>query len=108
MLLLTTTGRASGRAHTVPLLYLHHGLTLVVIASWGGRDYHPDWYLNLIAHPGAVVNVRGARRKVVARTASEQERKVWWPRVEDAYHGYEAYQRRTHRQIPLVFLEPEG
>lgn len=108
MLLLTTKGHSSGRAHTVPLLYLAHGSTLLVIASWGGRDYHPDWYLNLVTHPQAVVNVNGSRRAVVARTASEEEREVWWPRVKEAYGGYEVYQDRTDRQIPLVFLEPDG
>ena len=57
MLLLNTRGRTSGKLHTVPLLYLHDGETLVVVASWGGRDYHPDWYLNLIAQPAATVNI---------------------------------------------------
>lgn len=106
MLLLTTTGRLSAQPHTVPLLYLQDGSSLVVIASWGGRDYHPDWYLNLVAQPAAVVNVKGAIRAVVARAATEQERATWWPRVRQAYDGYEAYQGRTRREIPLVFLEP--
>lgn len=106
MLLLTTTGRATGESHTVPLLYLQDGPALLVIASWGGRDYHPDWYLNLVAHPAATVNVDGTKREVLARNATADERAIWWPHVLEAYRGYEGYQSRTEREIPIVFLEP--
>ena len=61
MLLLTTTGRRSGRSHTVPLLYLSDGIDVMVVASWGGRDYPPDWYLNLLAEPMVSVQVDGSR-----------------------------------------------
>ena len=108
MLLLTTRGRTSGRAHTVPLLYLQGGETLVIIASWGGRDYHPNWYLNLIAQPAAAVNISGTGRPVVARVADPEERASWWPRAHQAYRGYQAYQNRTRREIPIVFLEPQA
>lgn len=106
MLLLTTRGAKSGRKHTRPLLYLRNGDTLVVIASWGGRPYHPDWYANLIAHPEATVQVRARRWRVRARTATPEEHYLWWPRVLDAYHGYRVYQSHTDRVIPIVFLEP--
>jgi deazaflavin-dependent oxidoreductase (nitroreductase family) len=106
MLLLTTTGARSGKPHTVPLLYLRDGDTLVVIASWGGRPYHPDWYHNLLAHPVATVRVRSRTWDVRARTAGAEERDVWWPRVLAAYHGYREYQSHTDRVIPVVFLEP--
>ena len=106
MLLLTTTGRISGKRHTVPLLYLEDGATLAVIASWGGRDHHPHWYLNLVERPGVVVNVNGRRREAVARTAEADERVAWWPRIVEAYDGYREYQSRTDREIPVVLLEP--
>ncbi len=106
MLLLTTTGRASGRSHTVPLLYLSEGDTLTVIASYGGRPHHPDWFANLVAEPAAVVQLRGSRHPVVARTANASERAKWWSRIERAYAGYTKYQSRTDREIPVVFLEP--
>ncbi len=106
MLLLTTSGRSSGKTHTVPLLYLQEGNRLVVIASWGGRDYHPDWYLNLVARPAASVNISGNEQPVIARDAEPEEREIWWPRVEAAYKGYRVYQGRTRREIPIVFLEP--
>ena len=107
MLLLTTRGRTSGKPHTVPLLYLQDGEALVVVASWGGRDYHPDWYLNLVAQPTAAVSLRGASRNVTARTADAKEREIWWQLAQQAYGGYQRYQRRTRREIPIVFLEPE-
>lgn len=105
MLLLTTTGRRTGRAHTVPLLYLEEGNTTIVVASYGGRDNHPAWYLNLSDKPA--VEVRRAREvfRATARTADATERVLWWPRIVAAYAGYENYQNRTDRQIPIVMLE---
>lgn len=105
MLLLTTRGARTGREHTVPLLYLPDGDTLVVIASWGGRPSHPQWYRNLQAHPDAQVQVRGRRWPVRARTGTPEERKIWWPRVLAAYHKYRVYESNTDRVIPVVFLE---
>ena len=105
MLLLTTTGRMTGKPHTVPLLYLEDDSTLVVIASWGGRSSHPHWYQNLRDEPRAEVRLPDRSIRVVARTASAEERRAWWPKVVEAYDGYMAYQSRTDREIPVVFLE---
>lgn len=106
ILLLTTTGHRSGEEHTVPLLYLTDGDRYVVIASYGGRPHHPGWYENLLAHPEVGVQVRSRRQSMVARTATSEERQRWWPQVVAAYDGYAAYQSRTGREIPIVFLEP--
>lgn len=107
MMLLTTMGRLTGRNHTVPLLYLTEGDRIVLIASYGGRDDHPEWYRNLVETPEVIARLPMKRpRKMVARTAGPEEREEWWPRIVDAYHGYQAYQRRTDREIPVVFLEP--
>ena len=105
MLLLTTTGRLTGKPHTVPLLYLEDGTTLVVIASWGGRPNHPHWYQNLCAQPEAIVRLPDRSIRVVARNASAEERRAWWPKIVEVYEGYVAYQSRTDREIPVVFLE---
>jgi deazaflavin-dependent oxidoreductase (nitroreductase family) len=107
MLLLTTRGASTGQAHTVPLLYLKDNDTLVVIASWGGRPHHPDWYRNLMADPRATVQVRSKSWPVRARTAGPQERAAWWPRVVAAYEAYNTYQSRTERVIPVVLLNPD-
>ena len=72
--LLTTTGRRSGRLRTVPLVYVPDGDDLVVVASRGGMGSHPAWYLNLLADPGATVQVRASTRRVRARDATEAER----------------------------------
>jgi F420H(2)-dependent quinone reductase len=106
MLLLTTTGHRTGKAHTVPLLYLKDGKSLVVIASYGGRPDNPTWYDNLVAQPEVTVQIDGSGKRMKARTASQEERAEWWPRIEAAYDGYAVYQSRTEREIPVVFLEP--
>jgi deazaflavin-dependent oxidoreductase (nitroreductase family) len=108
MLLLTTRGRRSGRPHTVPLLYLRDGDNFVVIASWGGRPDHPQWYVNLEANPKASVQVRAKTWNVTAIPMDEPERKQWWPKIVEAYDGYAAYQSRTSRPIPVVRLRPVG
>lgn len=106
MLLLTTRGQVTGEGHTVPLLYLRAGRSLVVIASYGGRPDHPTWYQNLLADPRVEVQINRTRTAMIARTASAEERTEWWPRIVAAYPGYLAYQSRTDREIPVVFLEP--
>ena len=107
MLLLSTRGRVTGKTHTVPLLFLRDGEDLVVIASWGGRDRHPEWYLNLVATPSAQAQINGRRIAVQAATATTGNRARLWPKVERAYDGYREYQSRTGREIPVVILSPE-
>jgi deazaflavin-dependent oxidoreductase (nitroreductase family) len=104
VLLLTTTGRASGRRHTVPLLYLRGGADLVVIASFGGSPRHPAWYLNLRDDPRAVAQVEGERFPVLARDAAPEDRPRLWDLAVAEYPGYAGYQERTTRLIPLVLL----
>jgi len=106
MLLLTTRGHVTGRLHTVPLLYLRAGESLVVIASYGGRPDNPTWYSNLTEDPMVRVQIKGDTSTMMARTATEPERSRWWPRIEAAFDGYRRYQLRTEREIPVVFLEP--
>lgn len=108
MLLLSTVGRVTGETHTVPLLYLRDGTDYVVIASWGGRDRHPEWYLNLLRQPSARIQVEGRRLEVIARTASSGERSRIWPEVLQAYDGYREYQSQTDREIPVVLLSPRS
>lgn len=108
MLLLTTVGRSTGRLHTVPLLYLIDACTdvrsYVVIASWGGRDHDPHWYSNLVANPAVEIRIRGRTFAASAAPLAEPERSRWWQRAVKAYPGYQRYQARTTRLIPLVRL----
>ena len=105
MLLLTTIGRRSGNAHTVPLLYLEDEGRLIVIASYGGRPADPEWFHNLVHEPTAAVQVSGIRRDVRATTMTPPERAAWWPRIVEAYGDYAVYQSRTNREIPVVWLD---
>lgn len=106
MLLLDHVGARSGTRRTSPLLYVEDGENLVVVASKGGFPRHPAWFHNLRAKPETTVQVGGERRQVRARVATPAEREHLWPKAVAAYGGYEAYRRRTDREIPLVILEP--
>lgn len=106
ILLLTTTGRRSGRRRTTPLVYLPYGENIVVIASNGGSDRHPEWWLNLRAQPKAEVQVGPDTKAVVARKAEGEERARLWRDVVELYHGYDEYRRMTSREIPVIVLEP--
>ena len=106
MLLLTTTGRKSGRPRTQPLSYTRVGDGYAVIASKGGAREHPLWYLNLRANPLAEVTVGPERRRVRARDAQGEERERLWRALADLFPGYDRYAKKTDRQIPVVVLEP--
>ena len=104
VLLLTTTGRKSGKQRTTPLLYLEDAGRYVVIASVGGAPKHPAWYLNLLANPAATLEVGSRKLPVTASTASPEERARLWPLAVQMYPGYNAYQAKTAREIPVVIL----
>lgn len=105
---LTTIGRKSGARRTVLLTSpIQEGDSIVLVASRGGDDHHPAWYVNLCANPRVYVSVKGEPQRVMrARTATPEERTRWWPDVVKAYRGYASYQKKTTREIPLVVLTP--
>jgi F420H(2)-dependent quinone reductase len=104
--LVESVGRKSGKRRTHPLLCREDGENLVIIASKGGVNKHPAWYLNLKAQPETNAWWRGKKRRVRAREAEGEERERLWKLMADGYPTYEDYQRRTDRQIPVVVLEP--
>jgi deazaflavin-dependent oxidoreductase (nitroreductase family) len=104
VLLLTTTGRRSGKARTTPLTFFREGDDLIVIASNGGSDRAPDWSLNLRQNPQATVRIGTQELAVTARTASAEERQRLWPGITATYAGYARYEQRTARPIPVVIL----
>lgn len=106
MLLLDHVGAKSGIERTTPLVYVEDGDDLVLVASKGGYPRNPAWFHNLRAHPEATVQVGSRRRAVRARVAGTSERDRLWPKAVAVYGGYEDYQERTDREIPLVILEP--
>jgi deazaflavin-dependent oxidoreductase (nitroreductase family) len=105
---LTTTGRKSGQPRSVMLTSpVQEGDTIVIVASRGGDDTHPAWFLNLRDNPAVEVAYKGAPKKPMrARVADADERARLWPQVTSTYKGYGNYQTKTTREIPLVLLEP--
>lgn len=104
--LLTTIGRKSGQPRVSPLLYLREGSRVILVASQGGRDKHPLWYLNLKANPKVTVQIKDEVLQLQARDASEEERKVYWPKLVDMYSSFDDYQSWTDRVIPVVICDP--
>jgi deazaflavin-dependent oxidoreductase (nitroreductase family) len=104
-LLLTTTGRKSGEERTTPLIYGRRGDDYLIVASKGGADAPPAWYLNLEANPDAEIQVRGDRFKVRARDAGQEEKPEVWQTMTGEWPAYDEYQTKTDRQIPVVVLE---
>ncbi|HEY6644659.1 nitroreductase family deazaflavin-dependent oxidoreductase [Povalibacter sp.] len=104
-LLLTTTGRKSGRQLTMPLIYGRDGDRYVIVASKGGAPQHPAWYLNLQANPEVTLQVIRDKFPAVARTATGEERERLWKMMSAIYPPYPSYQERTDREIPVVVLE---
>lgn len=104
---LATTGRKTGKRRTTMLTSpVQDGDKVVLVASYGGDDRHPTWFLNLRDDPKVEITMNGRTRSMRAHVASPEEKAALWPRVVAAYKGYAQYQERTDRDIPLVILEP--
>lgn len=104
-LLLTTTGRRTGEERTTPLIYQPEGDAYLVVASNGGADEPPLWYVNLEANPEVKVQVRGDRFTARARTATPEEKPPLWRKMAAEWPDYDEYQKKTSRDIPVVILE---
>ena len=104
---LETTGRKTGLARTSMLTSpLHDESRVVLVASRGGNDQHPSWYVNLTANPAVKVTMYNQTRSMVARTASPEEKAELWPQIVAVYKPYAGYQERSSRDIPVVICEP--
>jgi len=103
-MMLTTRGRITGRERTTPVLYLQDGADLIVVASFGGNDMYPAWFLNLERCPEAEVIINGERRRLLATRVSPEEKRLIWPRLIEMYPNFAIYQQRTRREIPLLRL----
>jgi deazaflavin-dependent oxidoreductase (nitroreductase family) len=108
LLLLHHTGAKSGVERVNPMMYQQVGNDLAVFASKSGADTNPDWYHNLLAHPDVVVEVGEATVPVVARVATDEEREPIWEKQKRDYPGFEEYERKTTRRIPVVILRPSS
>jgi deazaflavin-dependent oxidoreductase (nitroreductase family) len=105
--LLTTTGRKSGRPQTVALGAVREGDGWVVIGSNGGADVHPNWWLNIVANPNVTLQVNNdlikARMQEITNPA---DRERIWNNVVASGKGYTNYPKKTSRVIPLGWLRP--
>ena len=103
-LLLTTIGRKSGEGRLIPLIYGEDNGTYIVVGSKGGHALHPSWYENLVAYSDVKVQVKADRFSARASTASGEERNRLWTLMANIWEGYNEYQERTVREIPVVVL----
>jgi deazaflavin-dependent oxidoreductase (nitroreductase family) len=104
-LILTTLGRRSGKPRRLALIYGEDGDRYIVVASKGGSEQHPEWYLNLLAHSDVQVQVKADRFEAKARPATAEEHGRLWPHMVEIWPDYTQYQEKTARTIPLVVLE---
>jgi deazaflavin-dependent oxidoreductase (nitroreductase family) len=104
-LILTTKGRRSGEERSTPLIYQEHDGNYLVVASKGGADDPPAWYLNLQENPEVTVQVKADRFPGRARTATAEEKPEMWRKMTAVWPAYDEYQEKTDREIPVVVLE---
>ncbi|MET7706769.1 nitroreductase/quinone reductase family protein [Micromonospora sp. NPDC005413] len=108
-LVITTTGRRSGKPRSNPLLYVPDGDAYVVIGSNWGQTHQPSWATNLLADPVAEVNVKGRRLPVRAEPATGTERDRLWQLLVTEWPAYRTYvQRAGDREIRIFRLVPTG
>ncbi|RPA12717.1 nitroreductase/quinone reductase family protein [Gordonia sp. OPL2] len=106
LLLLTTTGRRSGEPRTTPLIYTSDGDRWIVVASNGGADWEPGWWLNLRAGAPATVDIGGTVTPVIGTELTGDERATMWSMLNDEVFDYQNYQDKVHRTIAVVALTP--
>ncbi|HEV2120379.1 MAG TPA: nitroreductase family deazaflavin-dependent oxidoreductase [Candidatus Bathyarchaeia archaeon] len=108
VLLLTTIGRRAGKKRTTPLLYLRDGERIIIVASNSGSDREPSWWTNLRHDPHAEVQIKGRKKTMIGRKASEEEKSDFWPLLTEMYPAYGDYQLKTKREIPVVILTEDN
>ncbi len=106
VLLLTTTGRKTGKTRTLPLGFIEDKGTYVICASNGGQDTHPSWYFNLMNQPAVTIEVMTQTIKATADITSGAERKRLWDALMAEAPAYRDYETSTTREIPMVVLRP--
>lgn len=104
--LVSYTGRRSGRTLTTPLIHIPHDGGVLLVASQGGLDTHPLWYENIQVHPDILINEFGKLRRMHARRATAAQKLALWPIVRAVHGGFDEYQARTDRDIPILICTP--
>lgn len=104
--LVTMTGGKSGKQRVIPLMYCVRGDDVILVASRGGTPTSPAWYHNLMANPEVEIEVGRDKRRYRARQADDAEKAELWPVVTGTYKGFDLYQNRTERNIPVMICSP--
>lgn len=104
-LVLTTTGKKSGEPRQAAVIYGTEGDHHIIVASKGGSDTPPAWFVNLQANPQAHIQVKDRKLTVRMRVTTGEERERLWKKMTAIFPAYEEYQQKTTRQIPVVVLE---
>ena len=105
LILLTTTGAKTGQQRIIPLMRVDEGDRVIAVASKGGYPKHPEWYLNVLAHPEVTVEVGSEKFETTARILTGQERERAFARAVEVFPNYAEYQKKTDREIPVIALE---
>jgi deazaflavin-dependent oxidoreductase (nitroreductase family) len=105
VLLLTTIGAKTGTIRTTPLVYSTDGDKWIIVASKGGSDSHPAWYLNLLANPNATIEMNGETVSVMSTPAHGAERRRLYDQHAALHASFNEYEKRTSREIPVLVLE---
>lgn len=103
---ITMRGRRTGKVRKAAVMRVEHGGTYAAVASKGGDDHNPGWYLNLMADPDVTVQDGTEVHAMRAREVDGDEKATWWARATEVWPPYDEYQRKTDRIIPVVVFEP--
>jgi F420H(2)-dependent quinone reductase len=103
---ITMRGRRTGKVRKAGVMRVEHEGAYAAVASKGGDDHHPGWYLNLLADPDVTVQDGPVVHTLRAREVAGDEKAAWWARAVDVWPAYDEYQRKTDRAIPVIVFEP--
>jgi deazaflavin-dependent oxidoreductase (nitroreductase family) len=108
IIMLTTTGRKSGKKRVVPLASIPTGKEYMIIASYGGNSLHPAWFLNLRENPNIEIQIgtRITKAKAAIVEKADDRYQQLWQKATNIYHGFDNYQKATSRNIPIVIIKP--
>ena len=106
-LILTTTGKKTGKKRQTPLIYLTDENSFICVASFGGNTKHPNWYNNLNQNPNVAVIVNRKTYECKASTLQNKSRKLMWSKLTNMYPNYPTYEKMSGRQLPVVKLTPK-
>jgi deazaflavin-dependent oxidoreductase (nitroreductase family) len=106
IVVITSKGAKSGNLRKNPVMRVERDGIYVAIASYGGRDDHPEWYHNFVAHPEVELQDGPVRKTYRVDLVEGDERADLWQLAVDTWPTYAKYQEKTDRQIPVFKLTP--